>query len=563
MSSINKLKTIMVTLLTCVAFSAGAATQAEESSGSPLCSDTLNSAMGFLSAIPFVGDGASTLAQTVQKASCPNSTDELKDYMANKFAKVDVELGNINKKLNDLSNQMNAMNQNINIKALKAQQKDVYQYDSDFASWLGQYQFALATFNGKDGKPYNSITDLVNSYGTFDKAISSLPGLKGVLDQLYNTDSEFTAISKLGNPANFDLDAIVGLCKDSSTISGDVFSLRNICNTTSVAMYAKNIMLEKQVEYAYNDISKVYNIDTRKDKVTLYQINKSLFTGWVDSAEQMNPRKAIIPQIESTEAIYPLAKNLEAKGFKLTGWFTAPDKRYLTVEYLIGSTPYKSKYAYQQPTRDGSTINYGNNAIDDKIVNVMGVPVPERYFTTNADSSSFPYGMYDDHDTSTPGNHIGNPSTFLVASKLHFSLSVFGNLKNLSVDYNKNGMISSNSGDDDGHRKTFILSADSDKDYPSRLVYKLSFSDNDLVLSSAYYSITFMHFTYTDGFNYVFAMQSGGINNKLGAYPQCITNDCTVERSDGTLGKIKFQNGPTEVYWGITTSSSKWDLTIK
>lgn len=561
MSSINKLKTIMVTLLTCAAFSAGAATQAEEPKESPLCSDTLNSAMGFLSAIPFVGDGVSTLAQTVQKASCPNGTDELKDYMANKFAKVDVELENINKKLNDLSNQMNAMNQNINIKALKAQQKDVYQHDSDFASWLGQYQFALATFNGKDGKPYNSITDLVNSYGTFDKAISSLPGLKGVLDQLYNTDSEFTAISKLGNPANFDLDAIVGLCKDSSTISGDVFSLRNICNTASVAMYAKNIMLEKQVEYAYNDISKVYNIDTRKDKVTLYQINKSLFTGWVNSAEQMNPRKAIIPQIKSTEAIYALAKNLEAKGFKLTGWFTAPDKRYLTVEYLIRSTPYKSKYAYQQPTRDGSTINYGNNAIDDKIVNVMGVPVPERYFTKNADSSAFPYGMYDDHDTSTRGNHIGNPSTFLVAS--NFSLSVFGKLENLSVDYNKNGMISSNSGDDDGHRKTFILSADSDKDYPSRLVYKLSFSDNDLALSSAYYSITFMRYTYTDGFNYVFAMQSGGINNKLGAYTQCITNDCTVERSDGTLGKIKFQNGPTEVYWGLTGTSSKWDLTVK
>jgi hypothetical protein len=523
--------------------------------------------MGFLSAIPFVGDGASTLAQTVQKASCPNSTDELKDYMANKFAKVDVELGNINKKLNDLSNQMNAMNQNINIKALKAQQKDVYQYDSDFASWLGQYQFALATFNGKDGKPYNSITDLVNSYGTFDKAISSLPGLKGVLDQLYNTDSEFTAISKLGNPANFDLDAIVGLCKDSSTISGDVFSLRNICNTTSVAMYAKNIMLEKQVEYAYNDISKVYNIDTRKDKVTLYQINKSLFTGWVDSAEQMNPRKAIIPQIESTEAIYPLAKNLEAKGFNVTGWYTEADKRYLETSYTLDGTIIKSKYAYQHPTRDGDRISYANNAtVDSNIANVMGVPVPERFFTTPGDNYgnnlSFPWSEYDDglnndHDAlSSSDSYSGSsPQSFSAENSANLSLNAFGFTPD--TKYSKNSMISPNNGFVEGDRKIFA------KDGANKYVLTYAKDDFNKIGSGDFF--TFMRFTDTNGFSYLFAVRTWlgtGNTHWVRAATQCMTNDCISKSHVGTLGELKFQNGPASVYWGNWTNN-QWDLTIK
>lgn len=560
MSSINKLKTIMVTLLTCAAFSAGAATQAEEPSGSPLCSDTLNSAMDFLSTIPLVGDGASTLAKTVQTASCPSSSDQLKDYMANQFAKINVELTNINNKLTDLSNQMNAMNQNINYKALKAQQTKVDEYDSEFDSWLGQYQLALATFKGKDGKEYNSLTDLVNSYGTFDKAISSLPSLKGVLDQLYNTDSELTAISNLKTPARFDLDAIVGLCKDSSTIAGDVFSLRNICNTTTVAMYAKNIMLEKQVEYAYNDISKVYNIDTRKDKVTLYQINKSLFTGWVDSAEQMNPRKAIISQIESTEAIYPLAKNLEAKGFKLTGWFTAPDKRYLTVEYTMGANVIKSKYAYQQPTRKTNSMEYGTNTIDDKITNVMGVPVPERFFTAGGadyrDNNAFPWA-----DISHIGGAISTyvPTKLIVPASGNVAINAFG----FSPEkiYYKDKMISPNFGYIENQRKIFVSSPTEANTY--LLQYDLK--DYDRIGKGDFF--TFMRYTAQDGYTYVWTMRTwieeGGFNDSLNLYwfgrPQCMTNDCLVINTGAKLESLKFQGGPT-IEWSYVTPYNNYTL---
>ena len=144
-------------------------------------------------------------------------------------------------------------------------------------------------------------------------------------------------------------------------------------------MYTRNMILEKQVEYAYNDVSKVYAMDKRPNKQVITIIPPKRFTDWVDNVQNMAPEQRIVISLNLLKRIFSGKKNLEAKGFKLTGWYTAPDKRYLTVEYpqaTMKASVTKSKYAYQQPTRDGSTIDYTNNKVDDKIVNVMGVPVP-------------------------------------------------------------------------------------------------------------------------------------------------------------------------------------------
>jgi hypothetical protein len=46
------------------------------------------------------------------------------------------------------------------------------------------------------------------------------------------------------------------------------------------------------------------------------------------------------------------------------------------------------------------------------------------------------------------------------------------------------------------------------------------------------------------------------------AATQCMTNDCISKSHVGTLGELKFQNGPASVYWGNWTNN-QWDLTIK
>jgi len=556
----------MVTLLTCVAFSAGAATQAEEPKESPLCSDTLRTAMDGLGMIPFLGDTLKIAATTARDASCPSSDAGIKSYMADQFAKVNVKLDNIKTQLSQLEEQLKSFEQHYNKKELGKQQAEVSKLDDQFGPWLDQYQFALAKGVGGDGKQHNSITDLVNSFkGGFDEAIKKNPELVDALANLYQTNSEAQAVVDLAAAGNFSTAGISDLCNNANVISGNVFDIRNTCNATSLMMYTRNMILEKQVEYAYNDVSKVYAMDKRPNKQVITIIPPKRFTDWVDNVQNMAPSKAIIGLIKPTENVYSLAKNLEAKGFKLTGWYTAPDKRYLTVEYpqaTMKASVTKSKYAYQQPTRDGSTIDYANNKVDDKIVNVMGVPVPERFFTAGGadyrDNNAFPWAEHDNGVTSDPDNPIYKSNFFVDGSTPDFSVSAFG--FSPDVNYNKNSMISHNNGFAEGQREIFT--------YYGSNGYRLSYPQSDFSKIGSSVFFTFMRFTYTDGFNYVFAVRTwlteymGGAV-VMNAATQCMTNDCTIKRSVGTLGRFKFQNGPTEVYWGVAGTYSKWDLTIK
>lgn len=122
-------------------------------------------------------------------------------------------------------------------------------------------------------------------------------------------------------------------------------------------------------------------------------------------------------------------------------------------------------------------------------------------------------------------------------------------------------MIDSNTGFREGQRQIF--------DFVGPNQYKLFCPDDfSKIRSDEFY--TFMRFTYSDGFNYVFAVKTWLTKSEWTNSPnqaaasQCITNDCTIKRRVGTLGQFKFQNGPTEVHWGLLTNSySRWDLTVK
>ena len=126
-----------------------------------------------------------------------------------------------------------------------------------------------------------------------------------------------------------------------------------------------------------------------------------------------------------------------------------------------------------------------------------------------------------------------------------FSLSAFG--FSPDVNYNKNSMISHNYGFAEGEREIFV-------DYGSH-GYRLNYLRDDFSKIGSGAFLPLCASTYTDGFNYVFAVKTwlrdyDNVGREINAATQCMTNDCTIERSIGTLGRLKFKNGPTEVYWG-------------
>lgn len=535
-----------------------------DASSSPLCSDTLRSSMGWLSLIPMIGDVVKTAAETAQSASCPSADQDVKDIMANQFNRVNAKLDDIRTQLTELENQLKTFEQDYKTDKLSDQKTGVDKLDDQFTIWRDQYQQALLISVGADGKPRNSINEIISSFSSFDAAMKKNPKLAEFLDRLYDNNSEYQAVVDLAHSENFTTARITKLCGSTDTIAGNVFDIRAMCNATVIQMYSRNILLEKQMEYASSDVDKVYALDNRSDKVKKWMtIPETRFTAWVNNIENMNPEKAIVRPVQTNEPVYNLANNLIAKGFQVTGWYPQADKRYLTVEYPLATNKHsvtKSKYAYQQPTRDGSTIDYANNKVDDKIVNVMGVPVPERFFTAGGadyrDNNAFPWAEHDNGVTATSDDVIYDSDFFVDGSTTDFSLSAFG--FSPDVNYNKNSMISRNYGFAEGKREIFV-------DYGVH-GYRLTYPQDDFSKIGSGVFFTFMRFTYTDGFNYVFAVRTwlkdSTFGRKINAATQCMTNDCTIERSIGTLGRLKFKNGPSEVYWGIW-SSSRWDLTIK
>ncbi|MBP9769257.1 MAG: hypothetical protein KBD32_06765 [Burkholderiales bacterium] len=538
-----------------------------ENQDSPLCAESLRTAMDGLSMIPMIGDVIKVAATTARDASCPSGDADIKDYMANQFSRVNVKLGEIKTQLTGLENQLKGFEQKYNIDKLSDQQTKVYAYDNEFTIWLDQYQSALLTYRGADGKQYNTLTELINSFGSIDKAIKQNPGLKGSLDLLYDNDSEATAIANLGDPKLnlFTTKGITQLCGNANNIAGDVFAVRDTCNATSLDMYSLNLILEKQVSYVYNDINKVYAMDARQDKKALTTIFAKRFTDWANNVEQMVPSKAFVSHVESDEPVYSLVNNLQAKdkGFKVTGWYPEADKRYVEVNYTLGANVIKSKYAYQHPTRDGEMISYASNAdIDINVANVMGVPVPERFFNGGGGnnygySPAFPWAAasmlaYVESDKMNDGWHwydwFNTTAKFKMPANVELHAYGFGD----HVASFSGSPIYSNTGYTENYtyaggtytRKIFTTSPDGS--------YLVDYYGADYFRINSGEYFTFMR--YTDGANsYVWAMRTwlekGMYSLTLHATPQCMTNDCLAIDTGATLDKVKFGNVGPRIEW--------------
>lgn len=552
-----------------------------DASSSPLCSDTLRSSMGWLSLIPMIGDVVKTAAETAQSASCPSADQDVKDIMANQFNRVNAKLDDIRTQLTELENQLKTFEQDYKTDKLSDQKTGVDKLDDQFTIWRDQYQQALLISVGADGKPRNSINEIISSFSSFDAAMKKNPKLAEFLDRLYDNNSEYQAVVDLAHSENFTTARITKLCGSTDTIAGNVFDIRAMCNATVIQMYSRNILLEKQMEYASSDVDKVYALDNRSDKVKKWMtIPETRFTAWVNNIENMNPEKAIVRPVQTNEPVYNLANNLIAKGFQVNGWYPEADKRYLDVAYDLGNgNLIKSRYAYQHPTRDGEAISYAANAdIDSDIVNVMGVPVPERFFSGGGKDrnnygadEAFPWAdktqlAYQTSDKKNDGWHwydTFNPyADFTVPASANVAIHAKGfNVANIS----SSNLVQAHPFSATREQKGTLTYSRQIFDRITPTSYRVSYYGADWYLIGGGEYFTFMRYTSSNGYSYLWAIRTWlakevyGI--ELNGAEQCMTNDCYIKNTGQKMDRIGFKNGPN-FEWTYTNKSHSTDYNI-
>ena len=560
-----------------------AAPNSGDGSSSPLCSETLRSSMGWLALIPMIGDVIKTAAETAQTASCPSADQDVKDIMANQFNRVNVKLNEIKGQLTELENQLKAFEQAYHTDRLSDQKGGVDKLDDQFTIWLDQYQQALLTSVGADGKPRNNINEIISSFSSFDTAMKKNPNLAAFLDRLYDDNSEYQAVVDLAQSDNFTTARITRLCGNTNTIAGNVFDIRATCNATVIQMYSRNILLEKQMEYASSDVNKVYALDNRSDKVkTWMTIPETRFTAWVNNIENMNPQKAIVRPIQTNEPVYNLANNLMAKGFQVNGWYPEADKRYLDVAFEIKKEEWlKSKYAYQHPTRTGEAISYADNAeIDSNIVNLMGVPVPERFFTGGDRNNygaveAFPWANTTElaYQTSELTKNEGLHWHDFLNPYADFNVPTSGNVAVHAdafgiTDTPNANLVADNGGgtsDEKGHDNPNVTYKREVFARINPTTYRVSYHGADWFLIGGGEYFTYMRYTAKNGYSYVWATRTWldkeiyGI--KLLGAEQCMTNDCYINNNTPKMDRIGFKNGP-KIEWTATNKSGNTGYSI-
>lgn len=555
----------------------------------PICSENFQSAINIAGKVgeffKYSGAGIITEAATgITKGLCPNEIDGLKVYMGERFDIIDGKLVSINKSLQALEDKITAFEQAYSTDKLSDQKKDVFDKDDKLQIWNRAYANVLRS-GAMQGKKYNTLSELINSYGSVDKAIKQNPEIQNGLNILYKNKDVQDAILFLSRPEAFTLDRLNKLCNDPNTISGDALALRDSCNAVSFDMYVRSALLASQAKYVYDDVYKVYQSDkTSSSRVNSewHIITPDEFAKLEGSIEKMNPNKAQFALVKPTEPVYTTMESLYKLGFNITGWYPEASKRYIEVQYNVANSPtIKSKYAYQQPNstkrmEKTPSIEY-NGDIDSAIVNVMGVPVPKRFFTGEGQDRNnygadekFPWAdptqlAYDASDKMQEGYHwrdYFSPSAYFNVPE-HANLGVYAagfHVPEISGTYlaDNGGSTSDEKYANSTYTRRVFARANATK-------YDVTYHGADWFLIKDGEFFTYMRYTAQDGYSYVWAMRTWlgkemyGI--ELFGTPQCMSNDCYIKNTGQKMDLIGFNKGPN-IEWTYTNSPGSTDYTI-
>ncbi len=463
----------------------------------------------------------------------------------------------------------------------------------DIDTWVVDYS-ALLALNGADGKPRNSLSELIDSYGGISNAIKN-PDLDLKLSALYSSAGKMrTALNRVGGTdkiSNFVSD-IKSMCANPNKTVDGVFLTRSWCDLAITNFYARNVLLAVKLKYAYDDVNKVYDKDTRtevKRAASWATIPAAEFNQFDAKINLVSPQTIFFNMIEPTDSVATTVNNLKQLGFTVNEWYPDKDKRYLELNSTFGGNTIKSKYAYQEPTRSSAGLTYNDNAeIDSRVVNIMGVPVPERFFTGKGNDGKVidrnNYGADEAFPWSSSsviadiGTSNSDFSNVIAVAEFKFpstgNVAIYADGFQPANTFNSGRMsLQSNNGsitEQTYNGKTFQRQIFSTTNGLSR-VSTMAYRDYKLIGGGEYF--TYIRYTATDGYSRVWAMRtwlepyaafnpSSTPGYRINGAPQCMTNDCVAIDTGAKLEKLYFWNSPN-IEWTYETSQDHFIFNLK
>lgn len=530
---------------------------------SGVCDPAIQSTFSYISQIsgfiPVIGDGIAALfgiGGQIMSDACP-SGDE---WISNKFAEIDNKLQQFDQELKSLNYSIAELSKYVD---QSQSENTLALLDVNYSRLSTDYFNVYASLaNGSNLVGYVAKTGGLKRSQANSQQLQNL--LSKIPVQLNNFDKLLSDAQLTKMKVSLD-----NVCKNANTTSGDIIAERNKCNiATSKVLFtidSSALRLKPMIIDEINvitDAIKSGNVDAAWLQANVAQ--KFNYNGqsydWDKAAEvAANAIDAKVKFINNTlvgasgeklykplEGLSPTLQTNMISAQCASGNLPAI-KEWHTID-VTGKSPYIitecsdgsggkiiSKYYYNE--RGSAT------KVDDKVVNAMGVLVPDRFFHGGSNNN---YG-YDPAFPWADASHLvwlkRVNQTYRYDMKAYFNIPS-GNLKSYLIGSSpattQQVMLAPNKGG--------IGSIN--EETPGKFVTAYTVDDY-----GKYFSI--LRYT-KDSYTYVWVMRIWSKRDSgtpvtdwdywMMSTPQCITNDCNIVNTGLALDQVKFIDGTT-IQW--------------
>lgn len=581
-----------------------------------VCDPSVKSSLSYVQNIagfiPVVGNVFGALlgiGGQVLSDACPTKMDP---DVASKFAEIDNRLNKLDEQFNSLNYTVADLQKYINQSEAENVLLDMYKSESSIKN---QYikQYTNLTSSG-------SLSSYVKQNGGLKKAFANSKILQDLLTNLPYQMSEFQNLVPDGKIQKMK-GALDNMCSDPSKISDDIISTRIGCDmvisrvvfTIGYNALKMKTMLDDEATVIADaiksgDVDRTWltnNVGVKLDGI--YDWDKtSDFISQVDTKVNFVKNTLIG---ESGSKLYKpldglsptLQQNIMAAGCvsdKLSDIPNSESLPAITKWVTIHSKGKDSPYvATQCSDGNGNKVNSqyfyykrGTSEIDDKIVNVMGILVPDRFFHGGSQNNygydpAFPWANYSHIHTAPDsyqvsnwhGNDYGRIGDYDTVAISFDDRSAVGELRMpVSSTAAAIGFSPANV------NKTLIAQGGytedfkrNNKDY-KREVFTSSTAGNYRTFNLKYRGADYWQIEDSEYFSFVSYKPESGyaktwvIRSKivkssgdliLNATSQCATNDCKAIDTGKTLDKIEFGVDNTSIEW-VKSGSGIYSMTV-
>lgn len=567
----------------------GSAVPEEETT--PICHDKVQSALNYVQNlvgfVPVYGDAIAAVAgfgSQVLSDACPKGG--LDERITKKFAEIDERLNKIDIELNGLNYTVANLQKKIATNETNNVLSDMYVAESNLRSlYLEKYTKLIETSN---------LNTYVQQNGKLKKVFPNSENVRTLLNNIPNQITLFNNL--ISNQKLTNLKSALDSICIGTNVSGDIISTRVSCDmaisrityTYGFNAVKMKLMIDDEIATINNAI-KSGNVDTAWLKANIggLQLNGNQTISWDKAEDAVN--KVIDDKINFINETLigvdgsKLYKPLDGLPETLQQNIIAANCSYRTNEkspilpaikewHTINENDASNKTPYIVTECDDGTGNkitskyyynkHNTTELDDKVMNAMGVLVPDRYFHGGA-QNNFSYAPVFPWTNSSIVVADSTPNSYNSFTSPYYLKGYFnipsGNAKSYAIGY-----------DPASYKQTTIVPG-TDKNDDDIIGFK---EESAGVFVTSYKAVSlrrpfFTILRYTkDDYTYVWAMstegyyeQGGAISDykySFGAMQQCITNDCNVNNTGTTLGQINFLD-KTTIDWVTNRSNIKYD----